>query len=498
MLTVAVAYRRGTMQIIPMLINGKWVQGDGQELINVVNPSTGEVLAQIKNASKAQVDEAVRAARHAYESEEWRHVKAYERGQLLIQLAQYIRMHAEEWSLLECRDVGKPLTQARADVEAAARYFEFYGGAADKIMGDTIPIEDGILNAVVLEPVGVTVHIVPWNYPLQITARSVAAAIATGNAVIVKSAEDTPLTTHAMTKWFADKLPRGIFQHITGLGRDVGPFLTTHTDINHITFTGSVPTGIEVMKAAAQNIVPVTLELGGKSPNIVFKDAPMEQALEGVMRAIIQNAGQTCSAGARLLIEKDVKEMFVAKLVKKFQTLKIGPGEADVDMGPLLNHQQYLKISTLLKQAKENGYVISGGETITIKGYEKGYYIQPTILDGVDANATLAQEEIFGPVLTILTFTSIDEAIALANGTDYGLVAGVWSKDLDTAHYVASRVKAGQVFVNNYGAAGGIQMPFGGYKKSGIGREKGFVALRNYTQMKNIAIRYSTPNHDSE
>ncbi|QPQ36235.1 aldehyde dehydrogenase family protein [Lysinibacillus sp. JNUCC-52] len=486
------------MQIIPMLINGKWVQGDGQELINVVNPSTGEVLAQIKNASKAQVDEAVRAARHAYESEEWRKVKAYERGQLLIQLAQYIRMHAEEWSLLECRDVGKPLTQARADVEAAARYFEFYGGAADKIMGDTIPIEDGILNAVVLEPVGVTVHIVPWNYPLQITARSVAAAIATGNAVIVKSAEDTPLTTHAMTKWFADKLPRGIFQHITGLGRDVGPFLTTHADINHITFTGSVPTGIEVMKAAAQNIVPVTLELGGKSPNIVFKDAPMEQALEGVMRAIIQNAGQTCSAGARLLIEKDVKEMFVAKLVKKFQTLKIGPGEADVDMGPLLNHQQYLKISTLLKQAKENGYVISGGETITIKGYEKGYYIQPTILDGVDANATLAQEEIFGPVLTILTFTSIDEAIALANGTDYGLVAGVWSKDLDTAHYVASRVKAGQVFVNNYGAAGGIQMPFGGYKKSGIGREKGFVALRNYTQMKNIAIRYSTPNHDSE
>lgn len=486
------------MQIIPMLINGKWVQGDGQELINVVNPSTGEVLAQIKNASKAQVDEAVRAARHAYESEEWRKVKAYERGQLLIQLAQYIRMHAEEWSLLECRDVGKPLTQARADVEAAARYFEFYGGAADKIMGDTIPIEDGILNAVVLEPVGVTVHIVPWNYPLQITARSVAAAIATGNAVIVKSAEDTPLTTHAMTKWFADKLPRGIFQHITGLGRDVGPFLTTHADINHITFTGSVPTGIEVMKAAAQNIVPVTLELGGKSPNIVFKDAPMEQALEGVMRAIIQNAGQTCSAGARLLIEKDVKEMFVTKLVKKFQTLKIGPGEADVDMGPLLNHQQYLKISTLLKQAKENGYVISGGETITIKGYEKGYYIQPTILDGVDANATLAQEEIFGPVLTILTFTSIDEAIALANGTDYGLVAGVWSKDLDTAHYVASRVKAGQVFVNNYGAAGGIQMPFGGYKKSGIGREKGFVALRNYTQMKNIAIRYSTPNHDSE
>lgn len=481
------------MQIIPMLINGKWVQGDGQAFIEVVNPSTGEVLAQLKNASKAQVDEAVQAARIAVESEEWRQVKAFERGQLLLELAQYIRMHAEEWSLLECRDVGKPLTQARADVEAAARYFEFYGGAADKLMGDTIPIEDGILNAVVLEPVGITVHIVPWNYPLQITARSVAAAIATGNAVIVKSAEDTPLTTHAMTQWFARKFPKGIFQHITGLGREVGPLLTRHPDINHITFTGSVATGIEVMKAAAQNIVPVTLELGGKSPNIVFADAPMEQALEGVIRAIIQNAGQTCSAGARLLIEEDAKALFIKRLVDRFRTLKIGPGEADVDMGPLLNERQYVKISALLQQAKEDGYVITGGDTLTIKGYEKGYYIQPTILDGVDADAELAQEEIFGPVLTILTFSTVEEAIALANGTDYGLVAGVWSKDLDTAHYVASRVKAGQVFVNNYGAAGGIQMPFGGYKKSGIGREKGFVALRNYTQMKNIAIRYATP-----
>jgi len=481
------------MQIIPMLINGKWVQGDGQAFIDVVNPSTGEVLAQLTNASKAQVNEAVQAARIAFESEEWRQVKAFERGQLLLELAQYIRMHAEEWSLLECRDVGKPLTQARADVEAAARYFEFYGGAADKLMGDTIPIEDGILNAVVLEPVGITVHIVPWNYPLQITARSVAAAIATGNAVIVKSAEDTPLTAHAMTQWFARKFPKGIFQHITGLGREVGPLLTRHPDINHITFTGSVATGIEVMKAAAQNIVPVTLELGGKSPNIVFADAPMEQALEGVVRAIIQNAGQTCSAGARLLIEEDAKALFIKRLVDRFQTLKIGPGEADVDMGPLLNERQYVKISSLLQQAKEDGYVITGGDTLTIKGYEKGYYIQPTILEGVDADAELAQEEIFGPVLTILTFSTVEEAIALANGTDYGLVAGVWSKDLDTAHYVASRVKAGQVFVNNYGAAGGIQMPFGGYKKSGIGREKGFVALRNYTQMKNIAIRYATP-----
>jgi len=479
---------------IPMLINGEWIHGDMEALLDVMNPSTGEVIARITNAHKIHVDEAVRAARVAFESEEWRQIKAYERGQLLIELARYIRLHAEEWSLLECRDVGKPLTQARADIEAAASYFEFYGGAADKVMGDTIPIEDGILNAVVLEPVGITVHIVPWNYPIQITARSVAAAIATGNAVIVKSAEDTPLTTHAITEWFADKVPKGIFQHITGLGRDVGPYLTSHPDINHITFTGSVPTGIEVMKSAAENVVPVTLELGGKSPNIVFADANMEQALEGVVRAIIQNAGQTCSAGARLLIEERAKEKFMAQLVQKFQALKVGPGEADVDMGPLLNERQYTKISTLLQKAKEDAYVVTGGETLTIKGYEQGYYVEPTILAGVKANDPLAQEEIFGPVLTVFAFTTVDEAITLANSTDYGLVAGVWSKDLDTAHYVASRVKAGQVFVNNYGAAGGIQMPFGGYKKSGIGREKGFVALRNYTQMKNIAIRYAPPN----
>lgn len=480
------------MKKIPMLINGEWVHGAA--LVDVRNPSTGDVIAQISNASKAQVDEAVRAARVAFESDDWRQWKAYERGQLLIELAHYIRMHAEEWSLLECRDVGKPLSQARADIEAAARYFEFYGGAADKVMGDTIPIEDGLLNAVVLEPVGITVHIVPWNYPIQITARSVAAAIATGNAVIVKSAEDTPLTTHEIAEWLADKLPKGIFQHITGLGRDVGPYLTSHPDINHITFTGSVPTGIAVMKAAAENIIPVTLELGGKSPNIVFADANIEQALEGVMRAIIQNAGQTCSAGARLIIEETVKDSFVSQLVEKFQALQVGPGEADLDMGPLLNERQFTKITGLLQQAKADGYVITGGEPLLIEGYDKGYYIQPTILDGVDSKDPLAQEEIFGPVLTVLTFSSVEEAIALANSTDYGLVAGVWSQNIDTAHFVASRVQAGQVFINNYGAAGGIQMPFGGYKKSGIGREKGFVALRNYTQMKNIAIRYAPPN----
>ncbi len=482
------------MEHIPMCINGEWIFGPKD--IQVVNPSTGQPLVTISNATFEQIDEAVESANRAFESEEWRRVKPFERGQLLVELAQYIRSNAEQWAQLESLDVGKPMTQARGDIEAAARYFEFYGGAADKVMGETIPIEDGLLNAVVLEPVGVTVHIVPWNYPVQITSRSVAAAIATGNAVIVKSAEDTPLTTHEIVKWLKERLPKGIIQHITGYGRDVGAYLCTHPGIHHITFTGSVPTGISVMQAAAQNVVPVTLELGGKSPNIVFKDADEKQALEGVLRAIVQNAGQTCSAGARLLIESSYKEAFLAKLVTLFEKITIGAGEQDLDMGPLLNETQFNKITSLLALASKDGDILTGGKTLDIEGYPEGYYVAPTIVDGLDVSHPLSMEEIFGPVLTVFTFETVAEAISMANATPYGLVAGIWTSNLNTAHYVASRVKAGQVFINNYGAAGGIQMPFGGYKKSGIGREKGLVALRNYTQMKNIAIRYSNPGGD--
>lgn len=479
------------MKRIPMLINGEWVGDDNDEWLPVYNPSNGKQIAEIVKGNKGHVDKAVAAGQIAFESDEWRKVKAYERGQLLVKFAHYIRENAEQWSKWECEDVGKPLSQARADVEGAARYFEFYGGAADKVMGETIPIEEGILNATVLEPLGVTAHIIPWNYPLQIISRSVAAAIATGNAVIVKSAEDTPMTAHAITEWFANSdLPKGIFQHVTGLGADVGGPLSAHPDIEHVTFTGSVNTGIAVMKAAADNVVSVTLELGGKSPNIIFADADEENALEGVVKAIIQNAGQTCSAGSRLLIEESYKEEFVSKLVKKFKDLTIGPGHEDKDIGPILNERQYNQIMKKIEEAKGLGEIIAGGESISVKGSEGGFYIEPTILDGMSHSCSLAQEEIFGPILSVFTFKDTEDAIRLANDTDFGLVTGIWTQNIDVAHYVASKVKSGQVFINNYGAAGGIQMPFGGYKKSGIGREKGFVALRNYTQIKNIAIKF--------
>ncbi|MFK8794858.1 aldehyde dehydrogenase family protein [Planococcus plakortidis] len=479
------------VQRIPLLIDGQWVGSGREEIYPVHAPATGHKIAEIVRGTEQDADQAVRAAEKAFNSEVWQSIKPFERGQLLVRLAQHIRNHRDEWAMRECRDVGKPLSQAYADVEAAARYFEFYGGAADKVAGESIPIENGLLNVTVLEPVGVTVHIIPWNYPLQIIARSVGAALATGNAVIVKSAEDTPLSAHALAEWFAEsELPTGIFQHLTGLGQEVGAPLVAHPGIHHVTFTGSVQTGISVMKAAAENVVQSTLELGGKSPNIVFADADWDKAVEGVTRAIIQNAGQTCSAGSRLLLEESCKAEFLKRLQQRFESLDIGPGESDADIGPILNERQFKQIMGRIDEAKQQGKILAGGRAVTPEGGEGGFYIEPTIIDGLEPDCAVAQEEIFGPVLSVFTFKTAEEAINLANSTDYGLVAGVWTKDIDVAHTVASKVKAGQVFINNYGAAGGIQMPFGGYKKSGIGREKGFVALRNYVEIKNIAVKY--------
>lgn len=481
------------MERIQMLIGGEWVGNDSDEWIPVINPSNGEQIAEIVQGNKTHVEQAVEAAEKAFESAEWRAIKPFERGQILIEFARVLRGNAREWAEVESKDVGKPLRQALADVEAAARYFEFYGGAADKVMGDTIPIEDGILNAAVLEPMGITVHIIPWNYPLQIISRSVAAAIATGNAVIVKSAEDTPMTAHLLTKLFQEsKIPKGIYQHLTGYGYEVGDALVSHEKINQITFTGSVKTGSSIMQRAAENIVPVTLELGGKSPNIVFEDCNEEEAVQTIVNSIIQNAGQTCSAGSRLLIEASYKEQFLSKLKEKMEQLTIGAGIDDQDLGPILNERQFKQIKSFIDSAEKEGQIVTGGIATPPTGCENGFYIKPTVIDGVPHTSKYAQEEIFGPVMTVFTFETVNEAIEIANDTDYGLVTGIWSTNIDKAHYVASRVKSGQVFINNYGAGGGIQMPFGGYNKSGIGREKGFVALENYTQMKNIAIKYNT------
>lgn len=479
------------MKTYEMYINGEWTKSANEAVIDVLNPSSSEKIGEIPRGTKEDVDRAVRAAAAAFRTEEWRSYSAFDRGDLLFAIADKMQESRDELAELETTDVGKPLSQAYADVDAAIRYFRFYGGAADKVMGDTIPIQDGLLDYVVREPVGVTAHIIPWNYPLQIISRSVAAAIATGNTVVVKSAEDTPLTALRLSEFFAElDLPAGVFNHVTGYGYEAGAALAGHPLINQLTFTGSVATGISVGQAAMANVVPATLELGGKSPNIVFADCDVESTVAGVVRSIIQNAGQTCSAGARLLVEESFKDEFLKKVIEQFGKLTIGAGIEDKDIGPILNERQFDRVMGMINIAREEGEILFGGNQVTVEGFENGFYIEPTIVDGVSPHSRIAQEEVFGPVLTVFTFKDTEEALELANSTDYGLVAGVWTKDINRAHYLASRIDSGQVFINNYGAGGGVQMPFGGYKKSGFGREKGWAALDNYTTLKNVAVKY--------
>lgn len=480
------------VQTIGSYIGGKWVVPNKENLIEVKNPADGSTLAYTPRGDKAEIDAAISAAKTAFASKEWKGMEPYTRGKILFQAAGIIRDNKEELAKLETLNVGKPLSQAETDVEIAARYFEYYAGVADKIMGETIPIGPGVIDYVVREPIGIVGHIIPWNYPIQIAARSIAVSLATGNAAVLKPAEDTPLSTLKLVEVLeALPLPKGIINVVTGYGYEAGSALSSHPDVNHITFTGSVETGKRVMEAAAQNIVPVTLELGGKSPNIVFADCNEENALEWVLRSIVQNAGQTCSAGSRLVIEKSYKDQFVKKLTAAMEKLSIGPGIENHDLGPVLSQKQFERISEFLQKAKDNGITVAaGGERAQVENCENGYYLKPTVFDDVPADHLLAQEEIFGPVLTVTTFETEEEAISIANGTPYGLVAGVWTENAGRAHRIANELQCGQVFINHYGAGGGIAMPFGGYKKSGFGREKGLEALKNYTQVKNVSLKY--------
>ncbi len=480
-----------TAQSLKMFIGGEWVESAAHETITSINPANREPLAEVPRGREADVDLAVEAARQAFESPEWSEILPAERGRILLRLAAKIRERSEELVRLETLDSGKPLAQAKADVEVAARYCEYYAGVADKILGETIPVKPGILDYTLREPLGVTAHIVPWNYPIQIAMRGAAPALAAGNTVVVKPAEDTPVTAIKVAEMAqAAGFPDGVFNVVTGYGEEAGAALASHPGVDHITFTGSVSVGIGVMKAAAENVKPVTLELGGKSPNIVFADADIEEALTWVVRSIIQNAGQTCSAGSRLIVERSIHDEFVSRVVEKMESLTIGPGMEDPDLGPIVSERQLQRIMEYVELAKTNGVdILTGGERPEADGLSDGFFLKPTVLDGLAPDDRLAQEEIFGPVLSVLTFETVQEAVSIANGTEYGLIAGVWTNDVNKAHWVASRVKVGQVFVNNYGAGGGIEMPFGGYGKSGFGREKGLEALRGYTQIKNVAVK---------
>jgi acyl-CoA reductase-like NAD-dependent aldehyde dehydrogenase len=419
-------------------------------------------------------------------------MKPAERARVLWKVAELIRRDADDLAKTESRDNGKPLRQSRTDVEVSARYFEFYAGVADKLMGNTIPLSTDYLDYTVREPIGVSGQIVPWNYPLQIGARGAAPALAAGCCVVMKPSSEAPLTALRLGRIaLAAGVPAGVFNVIPGSGGIAGERLASHPGVDQITFTGSVETGIHVMTLAAGHVAPVVLELGGKSPNIVFADADLRLAIPGVANAIFQNAGQTCSAGSRLLVEASVHDRVLELLQAHIAKMRLGPGVDDPDMGPVISKSQLEKVLGYIALGQREGASLAaGGVRPTDARLEGGYYVEPTVLDGVTSAMRVHQEEIFGPVLTVTTFSDVDEAVRLANATEFGLLAGVWTTDINTALSVAGRVRVGQVYVNTYGAGGGVELPFGGFKKSGFGREKGLEALGSYLQTKNVCIKF--------
>ena len=482
--------QRHAFPIEQHIIGGRMVPSVTGETIPVIAPGDGNAFAEIASGAAADISRAVNAARAAFEGG-WGRLTATERGRLLLKLSEAVIDHAAEIAELESRDTGKPISQGKADVTALARYLEYYGSAADKLHGETIPFLNTHLVAIMRVPHGVTGHIIPWNYPVQIFGRSVGAALAAGNACVVKPAEDASLSILKVARLALDVgFPEGALNVVTGLGRMAGAALASHPGIDFISFTGSPQTGTSIQAAAAQNHIGVTLELGGKSAQVVFGDADLESLVPVVVNAIIQNGGQTCSAGSRLLVERSAYERVVECVGKRFAALRAGPPERDLDLGPMINAAQKRRIETYLAGASADRLKTLATGTVVKDAPKGGYYVSPTLIGTPPENHKIVQEEVFGPVLAAMTFEDEADAIRLANGTPYGLVAGVWSRDAKRALRVARKMRAGQVFVNSYGAGGGIELPFGGFGRSGHGREKGFEGLREFTTTQTLVIAH--------
>jgi aldehyde dehydrogenase (NAD+) len=473
-----------------IFVGGQWrAAADGQTL-PMINPSDGREFGRIARGGKPDIDAAVAAARKAYDAG-WGRMPAFERGRLLTALSLRILDHAEELARIEAQDTGKPMKQARADIAAAARYFEYFAGAADKLHGETIPFLPGYQVMILREPRGVTGHIIPWNYPAQMFGRTLAASLAAGNTTVLKPAEEACMSCLRMVELSEEVgFPPGVFNLVPGRGEEAGAALAAHPDLDLLSFTGSPEIGTVVSQAAAVNHVPVVLELGGKSPQIVFDDADQEKALGVVVNAIVQNAGQTCSAGSRVLVQSSIYEEFLDRLARRFEALKVGPAELDLDVGPLITRKQQGRVERFLEGAAADSIATRASGSLSEAAGEGGFYVRPTLLDRVPPTNPLGQQEVFGPVLAAMPFGDEEEALRIANGTPYGLVAGIWTENGSRQMRVAKGVRAGQVFVNGYGAGGGIELPFGGTRRSGHGREKGFEALREYTITKTVVFNH--------
>ncbi len=472
-------------------IDGQFVGGSGG-WIDVEDPGTGQVFARQARGLAADIDQGVAAARACHESGVLSDMRPCDRGRMVRQMGDWLRDHVSEIAPLLTQEAGKPLWEAQIEVEGTARYFEYYGNQAETVEGRSIPLGKGYFDFTVYEPMGVSAQIIPWNYPLEMTGRSLSAALATGNACVVKSPELDPLT-HKYFALAAEAvgLPKGAVNLICGHGQDAGAALASHAGINQLVFTGSVATGIAVATAAAQNVVPCVLELGGKSAGIVYPDADLDALTSDMRWGFIFGAGQVCSALSRLIVMEDVYEDVVTRAGALAKSISVGPGRDRPDFGPnmgaLISDAQCDRALGLIQRAQSEGArLVAGGHKLNIPGH----FLQPTVFADVTPQMEIATTEVFGPVLSIMKARHEGEALEIANGTDYGLVGGVFTRDLDRAMTIAGRLRAGQVFINEW-FAGGVETPFGGYGKSGYGREKGREALWNYVQTKNIAIARS-------
>ena len=487
---VADYLQRGRLPDLPAdhFIAGAWSPPAAGERMETLDPGRAAPFHDFAAGDAEDVDRAVSVASSAQRA--WGRTKPSARGAILAEAARLLKAEAERFAFVESLDSGKPLQEALGDVSGAARAFEYYGACANAIEGATFPLGPDYLGYSIPEPVGITAHIIPWNYPLSTAARGIAPALAAGCTVVAKPAETTPLTMLMLAELLSRAgLPDGVCNAVTGTGPAAGAPLVADARVRHVTFTGSVPTGISVMTAAARNVATVVLELGGKSPLVVLADADLGAAADGAIGAIFENAGQICSAGSRLIVERGVHDDLVARVADKARALTMGHGLTRPTLGPLNSEAHLGRVAAKVDAATARGLApLLGGRTARDPSTGKGWFFEATIFDDVAATDPLVSDEIFGPVLTVQVAEDADHAIELANGTDYALVAGIYTTNFSAAHRLAQEIDAGQVFVNEY-FAGGIEVPFGGNRQSGFGREKGFAAMRNYLRTKSIAAR---------
>jgi aldehyde dehydrogenase (NAD+) len=472
-----------------LLINNQWVPSESGKTFATINPSTGEEICQVAEADAGDVDKAVAAARAAFDQGPWKKMKASERGRLLYHLADLIEQNADQLARLETLDNGKPLSIAKAvDVTKAIACYRYFAGWADKVQGKTIPIDGDFFCYTRHEPIGVIGQIIPWNYPLLMQAWKLAPALATGNTIVMKPAEQTPLSALRLGELIVEAgFPEGVVNLLPGFGSTAGAAISRHMDVDKVAFTGSTEVGRLIMEAAAKsNLKRISLELGGKSPNIIFADTDLDEAVEGAHLGLFVNQGQSCCAGSRVFVEETIYDEFVEKSIARARKRRVGdPLDPRTDQGPQVSASQFDRILGYIESGKREGATLAcGGERVG----DRGYFIQPTVFSDVRDEMKIAREEIFGPVMSIIRFKDMDEVIARANHTTYGLAAGVWTRDIKKAHAVANSMRAGTVWVNCYHVLD-TRAPFGGYKQSGMGRELGEYGLQQYTEVKTVTLK---------